>query len=76
MEQYKSLYEFLGRPAGTELGAKVAAAAAAQGIKLEEQQVSNPKYTGKVLTYPISFLEAYFNGGNSDNINGKQLLNG
>lgn len=73
MEQYKSLFEWLGRAAGSELGAKVAAAASAQGIKLQEQQVSNPKYTGKVLTYPVSFLENYFNG-QSPNLGGKTLL--
>jgi hypothetical protein len=71
-EQYKSLFEFLGRAAGGDLGAKVAAAAATQGIQLQEQHISNPKYTGKVLTYPVSFLENYFNGNN--NSGGKQLL--
>lgn len=73
MEQYKSLFEWLGKAAGTELGAKVAAAASAQGIKLQEQQVNNPKYTGKVLTYPVSFLENYF-GGQTSNLSGKTLL--
>jgi len=72
MEQYKSLFEFLGKAAGSDLGAKVAAAASSQGIKLQEQNVSNPKYTGKVLTYPVSFLENYF-GGQTTNI-GKTLL--
>ena len=71
-EQYKSLFEYLGRAAGSDLGIKVAAAAAAQGVQLQEQQVSNPKYTGKIVTYPVSFLENYFNGGG--NIGGKQLL--
>lgn len=73
-EQYKSLFEFLGRAAGGDLGAKVAAAAAAQGIQLQEQQISNPKYTGKVLTYPVSFLENYFNGTGNNNSGGRQLL--
>lgn len=72
-EQYKSLFEFLGRAGGSELGMKVAAAAASQGVQLSEQQVSNPKYTGKVVTYPVSFLENYF-GGSNNNISGKQLL--
>lgn len=74
MEQYKSLFEWLGRAAGSELGAKVAAAASAQGIKLQEQQVSNPKYTGKVLTYPVSFLENYFGGNTQSTNQGKHLL--
>lgn len=71
-EQYKSLYDFLGKPAGPELGAQVAAAAVAQSIPLQEKQINNPKYTGKVLMYPVSFLENYFNGPNT--ISGKQLL--
>jgi hypothetical protein len=61
MEQYKSLYEYLGKAAGAELGKKVAAAASAQKIKLTTQEVSNPKYSGTVLMYPVSFLDSYFN---------------
>jgi len=73
-EQYKSLFEYLGRAAGSDLGIKVAAAAAAQGIELREQQVSNPKYTGRILTYPVSFLENYFNGIENNNSGGRQIL--
>ena len=58
--QYKSLYEYLGRAAGAELGKKVATAASAQKIKLATQEVSNPKYTGTILMYPVSFLDEYF----------------
>lgn len=76
MEEYKSLFEFLGRPAGTELGAKVASAASEQSIPLQEKHVSNPKYTGKVLMYPVSFLESYFNGNNDNNDGKPQLLLG
>jgi len=43
---------------------------------MQEQQVSNSKYTGKILTYPISFLENYFNGSQSQQNQTKQLLNG
>ena len=58
--EYLSLYDFLGKPAGMELGAKVAAAASKIKLKLETREVSNPKYTGKVHLYPKDFLEAFF----------------
>jgi len=55
-----SLYDFLGRPAGGELGKQVAEAAAKAKVGFETKEVSNPKYTGKVMMYPKSFLEEYF----------------
>ena len=58
--KYLSLYDFLGKPAGMELGRKVAAAAIKSKIQLETREVSNPSYTGKVLLYPKDFLEAFF----------------
>jgi len=57
---YKSLYEYLGRPAGPELGKQVYAAAAAKGVQADSHEVSTPKYTGIILKYPISFLDEYF----------------
>ena len=60
MEQYKSLYEYLGKAAGNELGAQVAAAARTQDIKTSTHEINNPKFTGKVLLYPVSFLDNYF----------------
>ena len=58
--EYLSLYDFLGKPAGGELGQKVAAAASKSKLKLETREVSNPKYTGIVYLYPKDFLEAFF----------------
>lgn len=58
--EYLSLYEFLGKPAGGELGREVWDAASKQGIKAQSREVSNPKFTGKVLLYPKDFLEMYF----------------
>jgi len=55
-----SLYDFLGRPAGGELGKQVAAAAAKAKVGFETKEVSNPKYKGSVMMYPKSFLEEYF----------------
>jgi hypothetical protein len=62
MEQnnYMSLYDFLGKPAGGELGKQVADAAKEAKIKFEIRPISNPKYTGNVMLYPKSFLELYF----------------
>ena len=58
--EYLSLYDFLGKPAGFELGGQVAKAAHTQKIETQEREISNPKYTGKVHLYPKDFLENYF----------------
>lgn len=58
--EYLSLYEFLGKPAGGPLGKEVWDAANKQGIKAQVREISNPKFTGKVLLYPKDFLEFYF----------------
>jgi hypothetical protein len=58
--EYLSLYEFLGKPAGPQLGKEVWEAASKQGIKAQSREVSNPKFTGKVLLYPKNFLDSYF----------------
>lgn len=55
-----SLYDYLGKPAGKELGSEVAQAAYQAGIKPEERQISNPKYTGAVHLYPKDFLDFHF----------------
>jgi hypothetical protein len=59
-EEYKSLYEYRGKSHPT-IGPAVYAAAVKQGVKVLDQQVSTPKYNGKILTYPVSFLDRYFN---------------
>ena len=58
--QMLSLYDYLGKAAGKDLGNQVYKAASAQKIKITEKQVSNPVYKGKVLMYPKSFLDIYF----------------
>ena len=55
-----SLYDYLGKAAGEELGKEVRHVAAQAGIKTEMRKISNPKYTGKVVLYPKPFLEFYF----------------
>jgi len=56
-----SLYDYLGHAAGTQLGEQVAKKATAMGVKMDTREVSNPKYTGKVMLYPEGFLTEYFN---------------
>ena len=71
-----SLYDYLGRAAGPDLGKQVATAAAKAGVKSEIREVSNVKYTGPIMLYPRSFLDLYFKGGLNENKNGKQMLFG
>lgn len=59
-EQYLSLFDYLRKPAGPDLGKAVALSAKAHGIETITKDVSNPKYTGKVLMYPKAFLDNYF----------------
>jgi hypothetical protein len=72
--EYLSLYDYLGRAAGNDLGKEVAAAASKAGIKLQTREVSNPKFTGTVLLYPRDFLELYFR--EPDNIHAEDLPGG
>ena len=71
-----SLYDYLGRAAGSELGKQVATAAAKAGVKHEIREVSNIKYTGPIMLYPRSFLDLYFKGGLNESSKGKQILFG
>ena len=71
-----SLYDYLGRAAGPDLGKQVATAAAKAGVKSEIREVSNIKYTGPIMLYPRSFLNLYFKGGLNESRNGKQMLFG
>ena len=74
--EMKSLYDYLGRPAGSELGQEVATAARKAGVKGEVREVSNPKYRGPVMLWPTAFLDLYFKGGLNEGHTGKQLLKG
>ena len=71
-----SLYDYLGRAAGPELGQEVANAARSAGVKGEIREVSNPKYRGPVMLWPKAFLDLYFKGGLNEGHTGKQLLKG
>ena len=71
-----SLYDYLGRPAGSELGQQVAAAAAQNRVKFETREVSTNTYTGKIMLYPKNFLDNFFNGVNEGTNDNRQLLHG
>ena len=64
MDKMMSLFEYLGKPAGNHLGKEVYLAARLKGANFSQREVSNPKYTGMVMTYPESFLKEYFNSKN------------
>ena len=68
MEEQKmlSLYDFLGRAAGSELGKEVAVRAAELSVGYSLRHVSNAKYTGEVMLYPESFLNWYFKKPDAD----------
>ena len=52
-----SLYDYLGRAAGPELGQQVASAAARKKIKFGTRYVEQGGYKGDVMLYPKSFLD-------------------
>lgn len=55
-----SLYDYLGKAAGEKLGKEVWEVAAEANIPTQLREISNPKYTGKVVLYPKDFLDFYF----------------
>jgi hypothetical protein len=63
MEKFKSLYDYLGRAAGKELGDKYYKAAKAAKIPVMMKEVSNPVYQGKIMMYPENWLIGYFSTG-------------
>jgi ribosomal protein L18 len=56
-----SLFDYLGKAAGSELGKKVAEEASKNGIEYKLKDVKNINYTGKIMCYPVEFLNKYFN---------------
>ena len=58
--EYKSLFDFLGKAAGPQLGKEVAKAAALEGIPTQVKNVTNKQYKGEIKMYPIFWLEQYF----------------
>jgi hypothetical protein len=60
----KSLFDYLGRAAGKQLGLEVAIYARQQKTQIETRQVSNPVYSGNVNLYTEDFLLSFFNNPN------------
>jgi hypothetical protein len=61
MSEFISLYDYLGKAAGSTLGKQVADYAASKNVPHKIRHVSNPKYTGEIMLYPEEFLDNYFN---------------
>lgn len=55
-----SLYDYLGRAAGGELGQNVFKLASSVGVKIATKTVSNKVYSGIIMMYPKGFLDLYF----------------
>lgn len=55
-----SLYDYLGKAAGSELGAKVYAYAYIRGAETSSRYVKNPAYKGHIMLYTKEFLDEFF----------------
>jgi hypothetical protein len=55
-----SLYDYLGRAAGFELGKKVNAYAYIRQAETGVRYVENPVYKGKIMLYTREFLDEFF----------------
>lgn len=59
-----SLFDYLGKPAGSELGKMVYQSTLDEKgvttIKVETKDVVTAKYTGKIMLYPKWYLDKYF----------------
>jgi hypothetical protein len=71
-----SLFDYLGRAAGPDLGKQVATAAAKAGVKSEIRELNHKGWRGPVNLYPKAFLDLYFKGGLNESSKGKQILFG
>ena len=60
--EYKSLYTYLGHGAGSKLGKEVATKASELGLKLEKVTIDEKlSPSGFVYSYPVDFLDEFFN---------------
>jgi hypothetical protein len=64
MEEQKpymmSLYDYLGRAAGSELGKEVAETAVKLKETIKTRYITNTRYKGEVMLYRREFLDEYF----------------
>jgi hypothetical protein len=54
-----SVFDYLGRAGGKELGGRIKLYADKVGAKSEDRNISNPKYTGLVTLYEEEFLDEF-----------------
>lgn len=55
-----SLYDYLGKAAGSELGKQVNAYAYIRQAETGLRYVENPVYKGKIMLYTREFLDEFF----------------
>ena len=60
IEENQSLYDYLGKPAGSLLGIQVFKYAKKNKVKVTSKYVSQGGYVGNIMCYPPSFLHEYF----------------
>ena len=65
-EKFISLYDYLGRPAGSALGKQVVEAASKLKIPMQIRHVSTSRYTGPIMLYPENWLIGYFSTGQTN----------
>lgn len=58
--EFMSLYDYLGKAAGPELGQEVAQAAVREKVSITTKEVATRTYTGTILMYPRPWLEKFF----------------
>ena len=59
-EKMMSLFDYLNKPAGMDLGKKVYTAAREAKIPVVAKEVKTKNYEGQVMMYPEKFLQEYF----------------
>lgn len=57
---YMSLFDYLGKAAGTQLGAEVWIVACEGKVPILSRFIKTKTYKGKVNLYPLDFLEDFF----------------
>ncbi len=55
-----SLFDYLGKPAGAELGVMVFKYSLIRGVRSGFRFVRTPLYKGKIALYPKEFLDEFF----------------
>ena len=58
--EYISLFEYLGKAAGRELGTQIRKTAMVHGVQVDKRIVNNRNYKGNVTLYPKAWLDTWF----------------